>query len=110
MNKKDLLSSLQREAIINSHSHHLHDRDHQSLNLEKVFPNSYVNWCHKPIPDGNSKDEIGQWLDSVRNRSYFVWLEKALMTLYGIEEHLDVETWDIFDEAIGKATVIKPGI
>ena len=102
MNKKDLLSSLQREAIINSHSHHLHDRDHHSLNLDNVFRNSYVNWCHKPVPDGNSKDEIGLWLDSVRNRSYFLWLEKALMELYNIEEHLDVETWDIFDEAIRK--------
>ncbi|HZJ58583.1 MAG TPA: amidohydrolase family protein [Clostridia bacterium] len=103
MNKEKFLSCIQNEPIINSHSHHLQDVDHRGLNLQNVLRSSYVNWCHKPVPDGNSKDETALWLNSVRNRSYFIWIEKAMMDLYGIDEHLDADTWYIFDGAIRKA-------
>lgn len=103
MKTDDFLLSIQKAPIINSHSHHLRDCDHKTLNLEKVLRSSYVNWCHIPIPDADCRDEINSWLNSVRNRSYFVWLEKALMDLYGIEERLDADTWDVYSQAVSKA-------
>jgi len=104
MTQKDIFLRLQKEPIINSHSHHLQDKDHQILNLENLLSNSYVNWCAKSIPSkSSSKDEITKFLNAVRNRSYFVWLEKALMSLYSIDEHLDADNWDVYDQAIRKA-------
>ena len=103
MNRNEFFLGLQNEPIINSHSHHLQDKDNQTLNLENILRNSYVNWCARPIPTLNSKGEIRSWLNAVRTRSYFIWLEKALMALYGIEEPLDSDTWDAYDQAIRKA-------
>lgn len=94
---------LQSQAIINSHSHHLQDKEHQMLSLENILTNSYVSWCDKPIPSAESKDEISLFLNAVRNRSYFVWLEKALMELYNIDTNLNADTWSVYDQAIRKA-------
>ncbi|HEY9061413.1 MAG TPA: amidohydrolase family protein [Pseudobacteroides sp.] len=100
MDRNEFTCYLQSQPIVNSHSHHLPDKDQYSLALEAVLRNSYVNWCGTPIPSANSKEDIATWLDAVRTRSYFVWLEKAIMDLYGIEEHLDVESWITYDKAI----------
>lgn len=100
MDRNELLYYLQGEPIVNSHSHHLGDEDHCALGLEAVMRNSYVNWCGVPVPSVDSKGEVAAWLNAVRNRSYFVWLEKALMDLYGLKEHLDAESWDAYDNAI----------
>lgn len=93
MNKNDMIFRLKSQPIISSHSHHLQDEEHHNLSLEKILSNSYVNWCGKPIPSGQSKDEISVFLNAVRNRSYFVWLEKSLMELYKIDTYLNTDTW-----------------
>ena len=103
MNKHDFFMELQSEPIINTHSHHMKDPEQHSLTLEGLLQNSYVSWCHVPIPDGKSKGEISAWLDAVGTRSYFVWLEKALMALYGIKKRLDADTWETYDQAIRQA-------
>jgi len=103
MTRDELFNRLKCEPIINTHSHHLPDEYHQKLNLENVLRNSYVNWCGKPIPSSCSKSEITLFLNTVRSRSFFVWLEKALMELYGIDEHLSADTWDVYSLAIQKA-------
>ncbi|HHU49435.1 MAG: amidohydrolase family protein [Caldicoprobacterales bacterium] len=102
MDKKEFLSLLQNQPIINSHSHHLPDNDHYQLTLKAVLTNSYVSWCATPLPSENSKEEIIAWLNAVRTRSYFVWLEKALMELYDIKENLNADNWDLYDNAISQ--------
>lgn len=89
--------------IINTHSHHLPDDEIKGMNLTKLLSNSYVNWCGKPIPDGRLKSEITSWLNAVRTRSYFVWLEKAMMDLYSIDKPLSADTWGAYDNAIMNA-------
>jgi hypothetical protein len=103
MDRNEFLYELQSEPIINSHSHHLRDEDHNILTLETILRNSYVNWCGTPIPNTDDKKEVAAWLDAVRTRSYFVWLEKALMQLYNIGKPLDAESWDTYDKAIRHA-------
>ena len=103
MNRIEFLDVLMNQPIINSHSHHLPDERHHTLTLEDIFNNSYVGWCGVAVPSGDDRKEIAEWLDAVGNRSYFVWLEKALMELYGIEERLDADNWNIFDSAIRQA-------
>lgn len=103
MDRNEFICNLQSQPIVNSHSHHLPDKDQCALTLKAVLRNSYVSWCGTPIPSGDSKEEITAWLDAVRTRSYFVWLEKALMDLYCIEEHLNADSWDTYDKAIQRA-------
>lgn len=107
MDKKEFLSLLQNQPIINSHSHHLPDNDHYQLTLKAVLTNSYVSWCATPLPSENSKEEIIAWLNAVRTRSYFVWLEKALMELYDIKENLNADNWDLYDNAISQGHQYK---
>ena len=93
MDSKEFFNYLESLPIINSHSHHLPDNDHYQLTLNAVLTNSYVSWCGTPLPADNSRHEINAWLNAVGTRSYFVWLEKALMELYDIEEKLNAENW-----------------
>ncbi len=103
MDRKRFYDFAQSLPIVNTHSHHLPDEEHPALNLAEMFRNSYLNWCGVLVPSGESEEEIAHWLDAVRTRSYFVWLERALMELYGIDEHLHAGSWEIFDRAVRQA-------
>jgi len=103
MDRIEFLRELEREPIVNSHSHHLRDRDQHALTLDALLRNSYVSWCGATLPPAHSRADIEAWMRAVRTRSYFVWLEKALMELYGIGEHLDADSWPAYDEAIRSA-------
>lgn len=103
MDRTELLNELKGKPIVNSHSHHLRDEEQHVLGLEGVLRNSYVNSCGAPFPAIDSREAVSRWLDTVRCRSYFLWLEKALMELYGIGEPLSADNWEIFDKAIREA-------
>lgn len=103
MDRMKFYAAAQSIPVIDTHSHHLPDGDHPALDLAGVFRNSYLNWCGVPIPSGESKEEITRWLGAVGTRSYFVWLERALMELYRIGEPLHAGSWDAYDAAIRKA-------
>ena len=100
MNKEQLLDIFRHEKILSSHSHHLPDADHRSLNLQGVLEHSYVSWCTPSVPDGSNRAEVEKWLNAVRTRSYFVSLEKALMHLYRVPDRLNFDNWSLFDRAI----------
>lgn len=87
--------------VVSTHSHHRPDKSHTGLTLAKVLEDSYVNWCLEPIP--KNAGEADAWLSKVRYRSYFVWLQKAMQKLFGIEEPLSSATWDRYDACIRQA-------
>lgn len=103
MNQEELLYNLRHEKIISSHSHHLPDGDHHTLNLQGVLEHSYVSWCTPSIPDGSNRAEVEAWLNVVRTRGYFVSLEKALMEIYAIPKRLSFDNWGLFDRSIREA-------
>ncbi|MDD4080927.1 MAG: amidohydrolase family protein [Eubacteriales bacterium] len=89
--------------VICSHSHHLPDKEHGERGLAGLLNNSYISWCGVPVPQGDDEIEIGAWLGAVGTRSYFLWMEKALMALYGLKEPLSAATWADYDKAILQA-------
>ena len=103
MNQTELLERLKSEPIINAHSHHLPDKEQEALTLQAVLRNSYVHWCGTPMPDTDNREMIKAWLSQVRFRGYFIWLEKALMALYEIDDPLDENSWATYDSAIRAA-------
>lgn len=86
--------------IISTHEHHREDEFQQGLDLHKVFTNSYVGWG--PWPQGTSTEARAQWLAEVRHRAYFVWLQKAIGRVYGVER-ITAENWDDISASISKA-------
>ncbi len=101
MDRISLRRELLDRPIVNSHSHHLPDARHGELGLEMLFRNSYVNWCGAQLPAAG--EDIRPWLNAVRTRGYFVWLEKALMEIYAIDEPIGAESWAVYDAALRAA-------
>ncbi len=95
-----LCELIRRTPIVSTHEHHRDGAFQQSLNLDRLLTASYVGWG--PMPPGDTPDARRDWLSRVRHNSYFVWLEKALAAIYGIEL-IAAETWQDLSFAISTA-------
>ncbi len=91
---------ISEQPLYSTHQHHLERETHQKLDLDLVFKNSYVGWCS--LPSGPSKEEREDWLQSIRLNSYFVWLEKSIASIYGVNR-ITAENWDELSSLITKA-------
>jgi predicted TIM-barrel fold metal-dependent hydrolase len=98
---KSILSHLQNKSVVSTHAHHREDAFHSTLTLTSLFAHSYVNWCGVPV--GDTPAEHKDFLDKVRYKSYFVWLEKALQQLYGFSEPITAENWTAISGRIATA-------
>lgn len=78
--KEQLVEYIKVHTIINTHSHHLPDNSFKGFTLDKLLMNSYVNWCG--VQFDSSYESRSNYLDKVRHKSYFVWLQKSLQELY----------------------------
>jgi len=94
MKTDDIRSELHRyisgSRIINTHSHHLSDKQYENPDLHFILTNSYSSWMCKPPED---KDSVRGYLLANRCNSYFRWLFAGLEALYG----LDVKAENIYE-------------
>ena len=99
---KQYFQSLYKEILqaetIDTHSHHLPDDRFPEMTLEEIFRTSYVNWCGVGFDGPGGSRET--FLDKVRYKSFFVYLEKSLMDIYGFPEKLTAENWDEWSRTI----------
>src|SRR5512136_1355887 len=79
--RAEFSSYAENRSKISTHCHQLPGRELQAFDLETLLRNSYVNWCG--VSWGNSLESRQAFLSKVRLNSYFVWLEKSLLRLYG---------------------------
>lgn len=91
MNNK-LFETIQNIRAVNTHSHHLQDAFFADIDLDKLLTNTYVDWCGAKF--GTTGESRQAYLDKVKYKSYFVWLQKALRELYGLDENLSPSNWD----------------
>ncbi len=98
----DTLQNLQEYSknlkIINTHCHHLPDREHQHIGLDFILDRSYVSWCK--VDPGDTSEKKNEFIRLVRMNAYFHWLEKALQELCCIPQNLTIKNWSEFDEKI----------
>ncbi len=73
--KEQLYEYIKASTIINTHSHHLPNNTFKGFTLDKLLMNSYVNWCG--VPFDSSYESRSNYLDKVRHKSYFIWLQKS---------------------------------
>ena len=94
--KRDTASELkdyiQNHQVINTHSHHLPDNHFRDYTLDNLLRRSYVDWCG--VKFDNTGSSRSAYLEKVRYKSYFVWLQKSLNELYGFEASLSADNWE----------------
>jgi hypothetical protein len=86
---------------ISTHCHQLPGRELQAFDLEKLLRNSYVNWCG--VPWDSSPQSRQALLEKVRFNSFFIWLQKSLLRLYGESTLLTVSSWQAWSDRIQAA-------
>jgi len=83
--------------VASTHTHHLADGWHASLDLGRLLGTSYVNWLGFPLAKPNAHP--ADLIDQIGANTYFVWLSKSLAEIYGLGE-LAPHNWDAINEAI----------
>jgi predicted TIM-barrel fold metal-dependent hydrolase len=96
----DLMAFMSGLKVISTHSHHLKDEEFRDFTLTRLLNNSYVAWSGLNLED--TFESRKQYLESVKYKSYFVWLHKALSELYSIQEPLTAGNWDFVSDKINK--------
>jgi hypothetical protein len=96
-----LLGRMEGMVSVSCHSHHLPDAEQRFGSLDAIIARSYVEWSL--VPHGAGPGERAAFLDLVRHKSYFVWLERSLMEIYGLKERIDCGNWDELSRRIAAA-------
>jgi hypothetical protein len=87
-----LLEFIEAQPVINTHSHQDMSLEAGGFDLEKCFRNSYVAWCG--VMWEPSAESRARLLREIRFNSYFVWLERALQALHGLDGPLSAANWE----------------
>lgn len=89
------------DKIINTHCHHGRDEQFGQVDLDFILRSSYVGWAG--VDFDSSSESREQYLEKVRFKSYFKWLEKSLMELYGMGEPISSRNWNEYSSRIKSA-------
>ena len=97
----ELAALVESSPKISTHCHQLPASALAGFDLDSLLRNSYVNWTG--IPWGATPESRAAMVEKVRFNSFFVWLQKSLIRLYGTDEPLTAETWQNWDERVKAA-------
>ncbi|MGA2547141.1 MAG: amidohydrolase family protein [Rectinemataceae bacterium] len=96
-----LRGTMEAMGSVSCHCHHLPDTEQRFDGLDAIIVRSYVEWSL--VPHGPGEKERAAFLDLARHKSYFVWLERSLMEIYGLETGIDCGNWDELSRRIAAA-------
>ncbi len=92
---------IEKQHIINTHCHHRKSSEFKDFSLDRLIENSYAGWCN--AEPGQTREQRHLFLEKVRNRSYFIWLQRSLKELYDLDGRLTADNWDEWSETIRTA-------
>ncbi len=101
MDKEQIIEYIEDLTAINTHCHHFKNDFFQELDLDKLLRSTYINWCG--VEFGSDEKSRKEYLDKVKYNSYFVWLQKALKSIYQTNEKLNSRNWEEYSDLIRKA-------
>ena len=99
--KNNIIDNIENILTINTHSHHFKENFFVDFDLNRLLMDSYVNWSGVQFSDTHESRE--KYLQKVRYKSYFIWLQKSLKHLYNISENLSADNWDEYSVRINEA-------
>ena len=99
--EQELMNYISAHKILNTHSHHLPEQTMTDFNLNKLIGSSYLQW--QQVTPGTTAESRSVFLEKMRYRSFFVWLQKAIQELYGISDPITPQNWDQISDLIHKA-------
>ena len=99
--EQELMCYISEHQIRNTHSHHLPEQTMRDFNLDKLINNAYLQW--QDITPGTTAESRTAYLEKMRYKSYFIWLQKAIGELYGITDPITAKNWDFISDQISKA-------
>lgn len=98
----EIMDYMKTITAIDTHCHHKPDTSFKNnFCLKDIITNSYCNWCGVEI--GSTYESRKHFFSLVKNRTYFKWLVRSLCEIYNINNQLNDDTYEQFDEAIKKA-------
>lgn len=85
--------------VYNTHSHHLPAEQLTDVGLDYLLAHSYLNeeWEDCGVPGKEA------FCRRFRDRSFYLWLSRALTEIYGIPDPLSPENWEKTDQAVRAA-------
>jgi uncharacterized protein len=104
MTRQAFIDLIAPMPVISVHEHHHPAARFCDANLDTLLLESYVGWIN---PCSGAIADRALFLDHVRHNAYFVWLEKALRLIYGIEK-ITVDNWDAISETLRQAYAATP--
>ena len=90
--KAELSAYMAEHPVINTHSHHLPDDFFKNFALDNLLNQIYISWSG--VTFEQTRGSRAAYLDKVRYKSYFIWLQKSLQKLYSFDEPLSPDNWD----------------
>ena len=99
--EQELMGYISDHKIRNTHSHHLPEQATLDFNLDKLINNTYLQWMQ--ITPGSTAESRSAYLEKVRYKSFFAWLQKSVQELYGISDPITAGNWDSISDQISKA-------
>ncbi len=89
------------------HDHHQTDAFFaEGMTLDRALASSYVAWTFR-VPDGTAASREAL-LDHARFNSYFVWMERGIQAVHGIDEPITMDSWECISERIRSAHANDP--
>lgn len=99
----DLSNYIEGRSKINCHSHNLQDEFFKDYDLDTLINNTYINARWTGLQFDGSYKSRQEFLDKVRYKSYFIWLQKSLQKIYETDRLLTADNWDYFSDRIKEA-------
>ena len=110
MNKnlfKDIYKDIEAMPVFSDHDHHQPDAFFENgLTLDQALARSYVQWTGY-VADG-SLESRKTLLENVKYNTFFVWYQKGLQKVYGIDEDISLDNWDTISEKMQKRYIDDP--
>jgi len=74
---------ISRHRIISVHTHHRPDEEFLNMGLQYVLEHCYCQWM-EPAPE-LKKDSVEEYVNKMKTNTYFRWLQRSFLELYGLE-------------------------
>ncbi len=89
---------LETLPVVSSHEHHWPDSLQNQLTLDRIIERSYAGF--RGARPGETPAERAAFLEQHRHGSYFVWLEKGIQKVHGIDAKITADSWDAISARI----------